>query len=517
MPDFVTVSMDKTQLKAAMRADCVSALSFYLEDELSLEVPELHEEIWDELVKITEKISNPDSWIDNVQKLFCVPRGHSKSTLIKIAVMLFFRYSPIVFVLYTSRTSALAKAACKDIVSWLTSDKDQELFGITRTIKSNDQEQLWILDIGMPIEGQRKTVILKALGSDQSVRGTLINNRRPELVIMDDIENTETSKDAESQTKLDVWLMGNLLKATARKSVRIIIGNMINSRTMLFRFSQDPKWNPTVYGAIVRNKQTGKLQSLWPGLWSMEALLEDYKTYRASGVGHVWLYEMMNMTQDTVFKTGMHLAVRIPRPLPDQVESGIIILDPAYGENNWNDYSGITVHVKIKDSGIPHIVESRKGRYSHEMLLDQMIELSNYWNLSTWGIESNSAQTLLIPLFKTIIETRRMHRELFTMIPLSSGGANKGSRILAFVTAVSSANYGICLEENDLVDELSKYDPSITKHDDLPDSAAYGIIAWSQAGERIKQGGFLKQKMALLQNDSFGGMVARGQSETVGF
>lgn len=517
MDEPQTVEVDIETLKAAIRDDCVTILGFYLEDELTLEVPELHEEIWDEFVEITKIVSNPETWLSHIQKLFCVPRGHSKSTLVKLAIILFFRYSPISFALYASLTSAIAKAACKDVVAWLTSEKDQAVYGMTKTIKSNEQEQLWILEIGIPFSDRRKVVILKALGADQQVRGTLVNNRRPELVIMDDIEDNNTSQDEKSQQKHDVWLMGNLLKATARKSVRIIIGNMINKRTMLYRFSKDPAWNPTVYGAIVRDKKTKELIPLWPGLYTLEALLAEYRDYREKGVGSVWVYEMMNMTQDTVFQTGMYSAIRIPRPLPDEVTNGIIILDPAYGKNAWNDDSGLTVHVKIEGSSIPHIVDSRKGKWKEDELIDQMIELSNYWNLATWGIESNSAQTLLIPLFKAMLEVRKMPRELFTMIPLSGGGQNKGSRIMAFVNTVSMGNYGIVLEEEALVEELEKYNPDTTKHEDLPDSAAYGPIAWSMAGEIIEHDGKLHEKMELMQSDNLAGVASWGELQTTGF
>lgn len=491
------VEIDIQQLKEAMRFDCVVFFSFYLQDELDKEVPQLHEEIWDELVKIIDRV-NLGEWTDHIQKLFCVPRGHAKSTLTKLAIILFFRYSKLSFALYASLTSVIAKAACRDIVRWLTSDTDNAVWGKTIVEKSNETEQLWILRIGSFYGGQKR-VILKALGADQQVRGTLLENKRPELLVIDDCEDNDTAKDEKTQAALDTWLMGNLMKATAGLSVRIMLGNMINSRTMLYRLSKDPEWNPTVYGAIIRDKQTGLLKPLWPGLYTLPRLLKEYKSYRQKGLGHVWLYEMMNMTADSVFKTGMENAVRLPRPNPDQVTAGIIILDPAFGQNAWNDESALTVHVRFEGSGIPHVVESRKGRKTESQLLDDLIEMSYYWNIATWGIESVAAQKLLIPLFKLMLADRKIRPDIFTMLPLPSGGTAKSSRIYAFVTAVSSGNYGVVDEEVDLFDSLIKYDPDTDKHEDLPDSAAYGPIAWAQAGQFAAEGNLLKQKLALMQ------------------
>lgn len=487
------------QLREAMRNDCVTFFSVYLGDQLTLEVPELHEEIWDELVKIVRQV-NLRQFVGAIRKLFCVPRGHAKSTLTKLAVILFLRYSRLRFALYASLTSNIAKAACRDIVNWLTSPNDQAIFGSTTVIKSNETEQLWILEIGTPDFG-RKVVTLKALGADQQVRGTLINNNRPDLLVIDDCEDRNTAKDAASQLALDEWLMGALLKATARNSVQIMLGNMINKRTALYRFSRDPKWNPTIYGAIIRDKSTSKLRSLWPGLYSLDALLAEYQEYRRLGTGYIWVYEMMNLTMDTVFKVTMENAYLVPRPNPDQIISGIITVDPAFGLTKWNDHTAIVVHGMIRGISVPIVLESRKARMNEDKMFETLLELSYYWNLSTWGIESVAAQRLLIPLFRGKLREMNINPELFLMLPLQSGNQAKNSRILAFVNSVGQGNYAIAEEESDLLNELAGFNPAITdQDDDLPDAAAYGLIAWGSAGQSIRDNGLLRERMALLQS-----------------
>lgn len=499
--DSVDVEIGRDELIAAMRTDCVTSLAFYLGDDLTLEVPPLHEEIWAEMVDMVRRV-NLGEWVDHMQKLFCVPRGFAKTTVVKVAIMLFLRYSTLRFALYASRTTIMARNACRDIYKWFIGDNDQALHGKCVVEKANETEGLWILIIGTPDFGPKR-IILKALGSDQQVRGTNIDNWRPDLMILDDIEDNDTAGTAESQQKLDVWLMGNLLKASARRSVRIILGNMINSRTMLYRFSKDPTWNPTVYGAIVKNKNTGKLESLWEEFFPLQKLLKEYKDYRSKGVGHVWVYEMMNMTADTVFKTELNKAIRIPRPLPDQVTCGLITLDPAFGQKAWNDESALVCHVKIEGSVIPHAVESRKGRWDEDRILDNLIEMSQYWNIATWGIESVAAQKLLIPLFTLMLKDRQWPAGLIQMIPLPSGGAAKSSRILAGARAVGAGSYGIVEEEEELYQSLESYDPAAAEvHDDLPDGFAYGPIAWSQAGTLVQEFGRFNERLSLLQQSS---------------
>lgn len=499
--DFVfhEVEVSKEELIQALRNECVAFFAFYMEDRLELDVPELHESIWEEMLEMVRKV-NLNEWTDHLQKVFCVPRGFAKSTVIKLAVVLFMRFSRLYFTLYLSRTTPIAKAACRDIFNWFYSENDQELFGkAEKPEKNNESEGLWIFTIQTPDFGPKR-VILMARGSDQQVRGTLVDSHRPQLMIFDDVEDNDTANTPESQKKLDEWFMGNALKASARRSIRIVLGNMINSRTMLYRLAADKKWSPTIYGAIVRNKETGELESLWEAWAPLEKLLADYKDYRSKGVGHVWVYEMMNMTADTVFKTELDSAIRIPRPVPEQVTAGIITVDPAFGEKAWNDESALVAHVKIEDWVIPHMVESRKGRFDEGKMLDNIIEMLEYWNLTTVGIESVAAQKLLIPLFQHMLTDRGYPKDLITFLPLPSGGKAKASRILAMAKSVGSGSYGIVEEEEDMFLEIQNYDPSSKDHDDRPDSAAYGPIAWSQAGNQIEENGRFKEKFALLTN-----------------
>lgn len=495
------VAIDRVQLIEAMRTDCVTSLAFYLQDDLTLEVPDLHKEIWAEMVEMVRKV-NLDEWVDHMQKLFCVPRGFAKTTVVKVAVTLFMRYSRLSFTLYTSLTTIMARNACRDIFKWFTGDNDQILHGKCDVEKANETEGLWILHIWTPDFG-RKRIILKALGADQQVRGTNIENRRPDLIVLDDVEDNNTARTAESQAQLDVWLMGNLLKASARRSVRIIVGNMINNRTMLYRFSKDPNWNPTIFGAIVRDKVTGALKSLWEEFFPLTKLLAELKDYRSKGVGHVWIYEMMNMTADTVFKTELSQAIRLPRPMPEQVTAGFITVDPAFGQKGWNDESALVVHVKIEGHVIPHAVESRKGRWTEDAMLDNLIEMSQYWNLCCWGIESVAAQKLLIPLFTLMLADRQWPKDLIQMIPLPSGNTAKSSRILAAAKSVGSGSYGIVEEEEELFLQLEGYDPASGTHEDLPDSFAYGIIGWHLEGKTIEANGNFQTRLSLLQTTTY--------------
>lgn len=509
------VTFDMDELLAAIRHDCVTFFSFYLGEQLTMEVPELHQDIWAELLELLNQ-ANLEGVGFELKKLFAVPRDFAKSTVAKLAVILFMRYSRLRFCLYVSKTNPHAKNAVRDIIMWLNSDQESILFGTAKTVKSSETESLWILKIGTRATASQepvyKTVIFKALGADQQVRGLNIMNARPQFIVCDDIEDLDNTT-PELQPKLDEWFMGPLLKAfDASGFVCIFIGNMIRKTTLLARLAKEADWNPTVFGALVRDKNTGELKSLWEDRHPKKKLLAQYAFQRRMGTGHMWEAEMMNLTQDEILHKDFEKAVRPPQPHPDDVLCGFLALDPAFGQKDHNDDSSITVHVRTKEFGIPIVAESLTGKFNEEELFEHMVMLSTKWGLTTWCIESGAAQSLLIPLFTLLLRDRKMNESLFVMLPLTSGGTAKASRILAFRSAVSQGSYGVADSEFDLIERLGEYSALSKKHDDLCDSAAYGIIGWQHYGTMVESMGVMQVAMLAFVRD---GMYTSGiQTET---
>lgn len=507
------VRVSKSELLESIRTDCLTVLSFYLGDELDLEVPEFHVAIWNQFLEKLLWVRDPTHLVGMAKKLFCVPRGHSKSTLAKLCVILFLRYSPFRFVMYVSNTIALGIQAIKDILSWFESVQEAALYGPLIKgwkEKANESQGLWILHINTPDYGVKR-VILKAAGSDTRIRGALIDNQRPEFLIADDCEDLDTCNTEQTQARFDRWFIGTLLKAMAKKSCVIMLGNMLSDKTLLYRYSKLPAWNPTVYGAIVREKKTGKLVPLWPGMWTIERLIDNYKEDRSVSNGLTWVYEMMNLTAEQVFLDQIAGAMQIPLPTPDMLKAGVIIIDPAFGMTSLHDETAITVHAQIQDgyygAGIPHVIDSIKGRITEEEMFDLCLNASIYWGISTWAIETNQGQRLFLPLFRLLLKSRGMNENVITFLGVSAGQQSKVARIEAFRTLVKTGHYGISENQSDMLYELERYTPeqsndTKTKRDDLLDSASLSIIAWDTHGDIIKSKGIEKVSMSLFNSNA---------------
>lgn len=495
MPSY---EMDREQLLKLIRYDCVTFLGFYLGEELEMEVPAFHQELWEEILELLEQINSPEHVTGILHKLIAVPREHAKTTLTKLAVLLMLRYSKLSFCAYTSNTFGVALSAIRDIKDYFMSEQDTALYGVTKSTKSSESEGLYILQVPVPGQPKLKTVILKSFGQGTQLRGTLLAGRRPDILIFDDIESKETAESPVQQAKLDAWCLGTALKAMARRGVCIFIGNMIADTTLLARLSKEESWRPTVLGALV--KAGDSVVPLWPGRWSLEDLLTDYSFYRRIGQGHTWEAELMNLTSGEVFGESLEDAVRPVKPMPEELVAGFLCLDPAFGKNAWNDESAITVHGLVRGASIPAVLESATGRWSEEEVFDELMAMSFRWGISTWVIEAQAAQRLLIPLFRLLMTQRKISSEAFLLLGVLAGKESKASRILAFRSAVAAGSYGIVESEQDLVEKLEGYSPLAKDHDDLCDSAAYGTVIWELHGDTVEAKGIINVAGLLFNN-----------------
>src|SRR3546814_2791065 len=83
-------------------------------------------------------------------------------------------------------------------------------------IKESETDSLWIFELTTP-EGRVKKCILRAVGAGQQMRGINIDNQRPDMAVVDDVEDNENTESELLQKKLDRWIFGPFLKALARR------------------------------------------------------------------------------------------------------------------------------------------------------------------------------------------------------------------------------------------------------------------------------------------------------------
>lgn len=457
------VDVDTRELKAALRIDFEFFIEFFLADTLDMDVPEFHKEIWGLLTDLTKE-----------RVLLAIPRDHAKTTLAKLAVIWYWLFTPHRFCVYLSNTNPIAKGACKDIAEFLKHPNFVAVFGEVKVIKESENESLWMYDLAQGNGRPPKRLILRAIGQGQQMRGINIDNQRPDITVIDDVEDNENTDSTFQQKKLDKWIFGPFLKALARKKKILWLGNMLSKTCLLARLSRMSKWNPVVFGCLVKNATTTILEPLWPGKWTIDALKDDLKEYKDLGLVESWMCEMMNMPGHGENGFALDQIRYAPLPTPDGVLAAWITVDPAFGQKADNDETSIAVHV-IPKSGVPMTVCVEHGRFDEFVMFEKILALATYWNAWTWGIEAIAAQKVLISLFSVLL-ARNQLKSRVEMIPLMAGkGDPKVSRIRSFVSLMANDEWAIPEGDIDITWQITNYDTKKTdQEDDIIDSCAYG-------------------------------------------
>lgn len=462
-PDTVDAVATRGDIIKRLEDDGEFFIEFFLSEELTSPVPFFHYgEIWPLLTNTAMQ-----------RVLLAIPRDHAKTTLSKLAVVWYFLFTNHRFCVYLSNTNTIAKNACRDIIAYFRTPNFLGTYGQVRMLKESETESLWIFEIPMP-DGKVKTCILRAIGANQQMRGINIDNQRPDIAVVDDVEDNENTDSPVLQLKLDKWIFGPFIKALARRKKIIWLGNMLQKTSLLARLSLRPNWNPVVFGALVKDAVSGVLRSLWPERWSLQELVEDFEEYRELGLMETWFCEMMNMPGHSADGFTSEQAKFAAIPGTDEILAAWLILDPAFGENESNDNASWTVHVLPKN-GCAMVVEHATGKFREEELFEVGFKLACKWNAWVWGIEAIAAQRVLIPFFQLLLAGKLMSKSV-EMIPLMAGkGDPKVARIKSWVGLMAAGEYAIYDGAVEIVTQMVNYNmKKKSNDDDLLDSCAYG-------------------------------------------
>lgn len=463
------VDVDLQQIRLALKTDAEFFIEFFLAEQLDMPVPEFHKEIWSLLTdQEKERI------------LLAIPRDHAKTTLAKLIVVWYWLFTAHRFAVYLSNTAPIAKGACRDIMGYLENPNFIQVFGRVRIIKSDEGQGLWIFDLTTP-SGQIKRCMLRAIGQGQQMRGINIDNVRPDIAVVDDVEDNENTESENQQKKLDRWMFGPFLKALARRKKILWLGNMLTKTSLLARLSRRPKWNPVVFGCLIKDAVTGVLRPLWEGKWSVAALKEDFKEYKDLGLVESWMCEMMNMPGHGENGFTAEQINYVPYMTPDMFQACWITVDPAFGQKAHNDESSIAVHGIPKDGSVPRTVAVEHGHFDDVQLFENVLALAQYWNAWAWGVEAVAAQRVLITLWNLLLSQKLLSGKA-EIVPLMAGrGDPKHSRIRAFVALMANKEWGLFEGDVDITTQILNYDMRLKdQEDDIVDSAAYGPFMHEQ-------------------------------------
>lgn len=214
-----------------------------------------------------------------------IPRGHAKTTLVKLAVLWYILFTKKKFILIVGSTAARAEDILADVVSMLNEMNMINLFGNWKMGAEIDRQDLKKFGF------RGRNIVLAAIGAKGSLRGLNINNARPDVMVFDDVQTKECSESSVESASLERWIIGTAMKAKSpRGCMFIFCGNMYpGPNSILKKLRENAAWIKFISGAILSDGT-----ALWPELRSIDSLVQELDNDIAMGHPEIFFSEVMN-------------------------------------------------------------------------------------------------------------------------------------------------------------------------------------------------------------------------------
>jgi predicted phage terminase large subunit-like protein len=257
-------------------------------------------------------------------------------------------------------------------------------------------------------------VAAAARGSGGQVRGLLHNGRRPDLVIVDDLEDRDEVRTDTLREKTRTWFMQDLkpvLPKIGGRGRMTVLGTILHEDCLLERLAVDPEWSCVKMGALDRSGSP-----LWDQYLTRERLEAEKQSFARQGNLRGFYMEYMSKTiapETQIFKQEMF---RYGRP-PGELVAIAVAMDPAISEKRTADETVIAV-VGMTDRGYHRVLDMWGARTQDDKLkLDMFFQMIQKWHAldlyaGRFGIESVAYQATLIHTCREMMARKGMYFEV---------------------------------------------------------------------------------------------------------
>ena len=397
-----------------------------------------------------------------------LPRGHAKTTFIKILICWLIVYDKVSFVLIVCASESLAENLMSDVNDILSSSNIEQVYGSWSGVLGRDRNDLktaWY---------HNRSVILAAKGAESALRGLNLKNRRPDLIFCDDVQTKENDKSEPLRQNLLEWLSQTLFKAIATRGDRwiIYVGNMYSEECILNQLHNNPRWVSLITGAILADGTP-----LWPALFSLEDLMESFEHDEALGMAAQWFAEVMNDPVAAGNSLLPHLLPNLPEDIDEELQDpdgAYLTVDPA-GFKRQSDDNVISLHYVVDGKNITWDRIFGKDIADPEQLVLKMLTMALEHGASVIGIEDVAYQSTL--QFWVTKYMKESNITGITIVPLNPGGRPKEGRILTYIQDLYAQNsYQHPRARPAFVYQATKYKLGKPKQkDDIMDCDAYSM------------------------------------------
>ena len=372
------------------------------------------------------------------QLAVAAPRGNAKSSLVSLIYVLWCAC-------YKFESCIVIFSSTKDLSEKLLSHIKDELSSNAELIKDFPEvcvppNPRWRKDEIIT----KNDVNIRISSQDHSIRGVRFRSHRPTLVLLDDVESTESTRSQEGREKILDWFSKVVLNLGSKTTNYIAVGTIIHFDSLLAKLTSKereifPGFERKIYKSVIK---WAKGQDLWDQ-WSRYYCSKDFYNGKAGpaaakkffsensksmleGTVVLWpemesYYDLMIVREENgnfSFESEKQNEPKDPGTLSldmntvewwdkrFQVKDDLVThlqgrmvtmgaVDPAIGKGKNHDFSAIiTVFVDRSNRDI-YVIDADVGRWDLDTLVKRICLHNQTSRYSCFFYEANAAQAWL--------------------------------------------------------------------------------------------------------------------------
>jgi len=335
---------------------------------------------------------------------FIAPRNHGKSVLLSLGAVLWLTcYMKRKFIVIISSSGASSQSILRNIVEEIEyNDKLIEVFGLKPAMDKGNRLVKWSDSDIILSNGVR----IVARGFGQSLRGIRQREKRPDFILIDDLEKDEEVESEAYRKRQMNWFNRAIRFLGDLKYTNIIlVGTILHWDSLLHNIcrKKNPLYRIHFYKAI---KEDGT--PLWKERYTIEEL-EKIREDNLRGFQCEWMNEPYSEDERVFNSERFHLfdmeAIDIDRLYK------WAYLDPALEEKKHSDYSCLITYGK-DDDGTFYVLDCNLVKLRPEKLTDFVVSKGIEWQWHELGIESNGFQKYVVSEIERKFEENRFYMSI---------------------------------------------------------------------------------------------------------
>ena len=481
--------------------------------------PEFHREldaIWQQGVlkgryPLTPADTKAISRLPGVRRAVAAPRGHAKSTNLTFkgtmhSTLYGYKHYPIII-----------------------SDSSEQAEGFLDNIRVEFEENTAILEDFGSLAGSvwrsnvlvtKTNIKIEAIGSGKKIRGRKHRNWRPDLIILDDVENDENVRTPEQRKKLKDWFDKAVSKSGDDYTDIVYIGTLLHYDSLLAKTLTNPAYRSIKYKAVIQFSQADDLWQQWESIFTdlsnddreSEALafFQAHKEAMLEGTQVLWeeklsYYDLMVMRvsegeasfnseeqnepinpDDCLFmEEWFDYYNEAEVNFGDPAFDFFGFIDPSLGKTKRSDFSAIVTLAKHKGSGYMYVVDADIERRHPDRIIADVLAKERWLRASfghgyrKLGAETNQFQWFL----KEELAKASAKAGLYLPIEEVQQTSDKVMRIQTLQPDVKNKYIKFNRRHKRLLEQLTQF--PMGAHDDGPD-ALEGARSIAQRVKRLR-------------------------------